>query len=136
MTLFKIIFNLVFTFNIADVYNSKESNCVTRFVWKSSFFCFHPLLLYPSTPILLQYVSFPYLHRQLSLIILNDLRGMVFTSLFLNNMLIFLSLSLFFLLSFRNHDLILTTENKNLVFHTHFPSRSIFIHIAHLSLFI
>ena len=32
MTLFKIIFNLVFTFNITDVYNSKESNCVTRFV--------------------------------------------------------------------------------------------------------
>ena len=134
--MFKIIFNLVFTFNIADVCNSKESNCVTRFVWKSSCFCVRPLLLYPSTPILLQYVSFPYLHRQLSLITLNDLRGMVFTSLFLNNMLIFLSLSLFFLLSFRKHDLILTMENENLVFHTHFPSHSIFIHISHLSLFI
>lgn len=135
MTLFKIIFNLVFTFNITDVYNSKESNCVTRFVWKSSFFCFHPLLLYPSTPILLQYVSFPYLHRQLSLIILNDLRGMAFTSLSLNNMVIFFPFSLFFLLNFRNHVLTLTTENENLVFHTHFPSPSIFIHISHLSLF-
>lgn len=100
----------------------------------------HSSVFIPSFPTLPQpssskHVSFPYLYRQLSLIILNDLRDMVFTSLSLNSMLIFLSLSLFFLLSFRNHVLILTMENENLVFHTHFPSPSLFIHISHLSLF-